>query len=155
MPGFVLYRAENHFLGKAKWFNTTAISETGKNHYWFATTLQHAQVFSKSHMLTFEVIAPIKLLFIQNLYLQKGFVDGYNYFKSPKFEKEMRDFGVDGYAGCNECEVLLTSSGLKKISQKPTSITIVPISGGARSSRKVGRNRSRRTGGTRRSRNTR
>lgn len=154
---FPLYRSEKHGAGKPKWFDTTAISETGKPHYWFATTEEHVQVFGGTHILTFQVIAPIKLLFIQNLYLQKGFKDGYDYLKSPKFLREMEAYGVDGYAGCNECEVLLTSSGLSKITQMPINIRNVSayISGGARS-RKVRRKRSRRgTRGTRSSRHTR
>lgn len=148
-PGFMLYRSEKHAPGKSKWFNTTAISETVKDHYWFATTLKHVQVFGGSHILHYEVMAPIKLLFIQNLYTQKGFKDGYDYFKSPKFVKEMREYGVDGYAGCNECEILLTTPGLLKISQMPKKVEdLTPyISGG---SRKIRRNRGRRSSTRRR-----
>ena len=131
--GHMLYRSEKHFGKTPKWFNTTNIGESSKNHMWFANTPEHVQVFGGTHVLMYKVIRPIKLLFIRNLTKEKHVKDGNQYYRE-KYTDDVKDLIVDGYAGCNECECMLTKSGLLSLTQRPVEIKDLSkyVSGGSR-----------------------
>ena len=81
-----------------------------------------------THLLEFEVASEIKLVFIQNLFTEKKKRKGHNYVSSSFISDYARsETKIDGYAGCNECEIMLVKESLKKLNPVPTKIETRPM----------------------------
>jgi hypothetical protein len=143
--GTKLYHA-TLILGKErKWFEESILTDPERRSMWFATTPDHAKQMNWTHVLEFTTKEQLRLLFIRNLFIHSQKTTGKTYLSSGKYKKNLatyRKHGLDGYAGCNECEYMIFNSSFKKLEEGPLVIEERPatfMDGGRAKTRKSAR----------------
>lgn len=89
--------------------------------FWFATTFNHTRPHEPIKVLEITLKEDINLLFIRNISKELNISSGYEFYPLllnilNKVQEENTNLIIDGYTGCNECEVGLLKKSLNKIS---------------------------------------
>lgn len=98
-------------------------SWSNKNMTWFATTLEHTMPLGPFVIYEFTIDKDLILLFEQNITNNLGYTSGQT-FMIPFMkiaEKIFQKYNIqlDGYIGCNECEIGLFKNSLGKLMYPP------------------------------------
>lgn len=84
---------------------------------WFTTGKKHQKNIAKSHILKYIVKRPLLCFYERNIGKKYGVTNGHQYYQKiyPRLKRDMQSSGIriDGYVGCNECEI-----GLENLSDK-------------------------------------
>jgi len=107
------------------WFRTRYPSNTENGGVWFTSTLDHAKNISYyTHILEYTTKEDLILLYIHNL---KKYGDvktrGYEFVRKHYRDiffhiQETTGYKIQGYIGCNECEIFIENSQLPKTLEK-------------------------------------
>ena len=119
--GTKLYHATFIPPGKEKWFETLMPFDSGKGLVWFASTSIHSSIINHTHMLEYTVDKPLTMVYEKNIaitYANKRVTKGYDYLPilmghMMKLASEF-DINIDGYIGCNECEIGILNDSVKE-----------------------------------------
>jgi len=97
----VLYHATISFpkKGETHWFSKNCPNNEVN---WFTPSLDHIDYHNYTHVLAYFTAEPIRVIFYQNI-PERGNV----FFPTLTQSKEFQDKEIDGYIGCNECEIAL------------------------------------------------
>lgn len=113
---------------------------------WFASTIDHAKNIKHTYMLEIELKEDLTLLFIQNIAtsypVKKGinlFALGNPYMKNIEVLKTK--YSIDGYVGCNECEIFVKDTSYHKLGIPKVLYHDLSRMGGGKISRKNPRHR--------------
>lgn len=119
--GTKLYHATFIPMGGDKWFETQMPFDSGKGIVWFASTPMHSSVINHTHILEYTVEEPLRMVFERNIaisYADKGVTKGYDYLPILAMTqiklKELFGQKIDGYIGCNECEIGIFNDSIKE-----------------------------------------
>lgn len=122
--GTKIYHATFSF-GQIPWFESKQ-PMSPKGIVWFASTYDHTGPIQKTHILTYTVKTDLVMIFEYDLLQYGDDVRGFEYFsrRLPVYIEKLREKGrhIDGYIGCNECEIGIINESISKISKKPENI---------------------------------
>jgi hypothetical protein len=128
--GTKLYHA-TLILGKErKWFEETRLTDSERQSMWFASTPDHAKQMNWTHLLEYTTREELKLMFIRNIWIHSKKTTGRNYLSSRTYKQNLttyRKHGLDGYAGCNECEYMIFDRSFKKLEEGPIVLEERPV----------------------------
>lgn len=112
-------------IGGAKWWENRYPFSSSEGGTWFTSTDKHAKNFTtKSHVLKYTIVRDIYLIFIQNIskYTDVVGLSGFEFVARHYAilkEKAKLEWGatvpeIDGYLGCNECEIFIENDEIEK-----------------------------------------
>lgn len=100
---------------------------SNKKLVWFTPSKAHLNIHLPEIIIKTKTKSKINLLFIQNLKLDLNINSGFNIFPKLiilcKKIKELYNIEIDGYIGCNECEIGLFNTSLNKLFYPPKIIS--------------------------------
>lgn len=127
--GTRLYHSTTIYPGQDIWFVSNPPSNMERGVVWFTSDYDHTGYLSKTHILEYTVTEDLILIFEQNMSVKYGEIyTGFEYVeeKLTYLTSVLDSQGVviDGYMGCNECEIaLFNGSILQKLNwESPTLI---------------------------------
>lgn len=98
-----------------KWWKKTIPVNKNLGGVFFTSSETHQSLHSGTHMLVYETKCDIKLVYIQNLNKNFDMATGNDFVKSFHYSKiKVQEPSIYGYMGCNECEIFLENSVIKK-----------------------------------------
>lgn len=127
--GTKIYHATISIGQKTPWFELRQPSSS-RGVVWFASTYQHTGPIQKTHVLTYIVEEDLVMIFEYNLMDYGDDVRGFEYVnRLHMYIEKLKQKGkyIDGYIGCNECEIGILNESITKISKKPENITEMGI----------------------------
>jgi hypothetical protein len=105
--GTTLYHATTVFPSENPWFEYVLPQNKKKGYVWFTSSLPHTGIHNYTHVLKYVLQDDLNLLFVQNLNMTgNDFVQ--------RQARLLKDSTLDGYASCNECEIAVKNSSIKR-----------------------------------------
>ncbi len=98
---------------------------------WFATTFDHTMTLGPMKVHEFTIKNTLTLLFVRNMKRKYNISSGFSFvrplvvIKQQIIEKTTGRIHIDGYIGCNECEIGIFHESLNKLNY-PSTIKNVP-----------------------------
>ncbi len=114
--GTKLYHATMIYEKGRHWFETKPPFNSERGMVWFTSTPEHTGPLNKTHILEYTVRSDLIMVFERNLEKHDG-VRGYEYTKilrNIKTKLMPNSIFIDGYLGCNECEIAIFINHAKK-----------------------------------------
>ena len=112
-----IYHATMIYPRGKSWFKTQYPMDAQKGLVWFASTDKHLGNINSTHHLEYTIKQPLRLVFEHNISKKYGkYIRGYEYipylYRITKFLEENKEL-IDGYLGCNECEIGIYNNSIK------------------------------------------
>lgn len=114
--GTKLYHGTGHIPGRTKWWEQGYPG--GGLLAWFTSTPEHQGVFrGRTHILEYITNTPLIMAFFQNIDRFERGIRGFEFI--PTFihiarKLELTGIIINGYIGCNECEIGIISTDVPK-----------------------------------------
>lgn len=111
----------NMNVKSTEWWNKSFPSNKSLGGVFFSTSKKHIERnIGGTHILEYKTKRPVMLIYIQNIYKFCGAPDGNVFVKHcfPSVLKQLEiesDYNVEGYIGCNECELFLNENSISSI----------------------------------------
>ena len=108
--------------GEKEWFEEYPPFSSERGVVWFSSTPAHAGIFSKTHLLEYTTTEDLIMIYEKNIKRSHGIATrGYEYAKKvlPSYMKRLRGEKIDGYIGCNECEIGIFNRACKDKLEMP------------------------------------
>ena len=118
--GTALYHSTN--ILDNEWYQTDLPQNTEKGLVWFTSTLSHALPLGRTHTLKYTTTQDLLMIFEQNLTRYGLGTRGYEYLHIlHRIIRNLQAKGIqlDGYLGCNECEIAILNKSVQKLSFPP------------------------------------
>ena len=116
-----IYHAATIYPKEEEWFKKSFPFNSEKGVVWFTSTPEHSGSLSKTHLLEYIVEEELVMIYEQNISKKYGRdIRGYEYSRGMlgHYIKMIKDH-IDGYIGCNECELGILNESCKKLSLPP------------------------------------